>query len=410
MCGILGIWARNQKGQNDFLKLPHALKKIQHRGPDFQSTKICSNVAFGHTRLSIVDLSNAANQPFTDVTGKYHLIFNGEIYNHADLRKKAIEKGAKFRTVSDTEVLLNLLIEKGEKALDYINGFFAFVFYNEDKNEIIAARDRMGIKPLLYSVTGDAVYFSSELKPLLEFEISKDIDQTALEYYFAYTYIPAPFSILSSVKKMMPGEWMKISDGVIEKGNYFRINDRPAFDGSFDLAKNQLSDHLNNSVRLRLLADVPLGCFLSGGLDSSIISAIAKQQKEDLNTFSVGFDHPYFNESDFAEQMAKHIGTKHHRIQFSKNQFTQVIPDFLNSLDEPFADSSSIAVYLLSQQTKKHVTVALSGDGADELFGGYRKHLAETKIRTAGNLKKIINQKCRGYFAATCRQQGRDEE
>jgi asparagine synthase (glutamine-hydrolysing) len=133
LCGILGIWARNQKGQNDFLKLPHALKKIQHRGPDFQSSKFCSNVAFGHARLSIVDLSTAANQPFTDTTGKHHLIFNGEIYNHAELRKKATENGVNFNTVSDTEVLLNLLIEKGEKALDDLNGFFAFVYYNEEK-------------------------------------------------------------------------------------------------------------------------------------------------------------------------------------------------------------------------------------------------------------------------------------
>lgn len=390
MCGILGIWARNQKGQNDFLKLPLALKKIQHRGPDFQSSKIYSNVAFGHSRLSIVDLSNAANQPFSDNTGKYHLIFNGEIYNHAELRKKAAQKGTKFRTVSDTEVLLNLLIEKGEKALDELNGFFAFVFYDETKNEIIAARDRMGIKPLLYSVTDDAVYFASELKPLLDFEISSDIDQTALEYYFAYTYIPAPLTILKSVKKMMPGEWMKISGGIIERGTYFKVENKSTYNGTFETAQKQLKDHLNNSVGLRLLADVPVGSFLSGGLDSSIIAAVAKEQKEDLNTFSVGFDHPYFNESDFAEMMSKHIGTKHHKIQFSKKQFTQVIPDFLHALDEPFADSSSIAVYLLSQETKRHVTVALSGDGADELFGGYRKHLAEIKIRTAGNLKKLL--------------------
>lgn len=390
MCGILGIWTRNQKGQNDFLKLPHALKKIQHRGPDFQSTKFCSNVAFGHARLSIVDLSTAANQPFSDVTGKYHLIFNGEIYNHAELRKKATENGVKFKTVSDTEVLLNLLIEKGEKALDDLNGFFSFVYYNEEKNEIIAARDRIGIKPLLYAETNDAVYFSSELKPLLDFDINREIDQTALENYFAYTYIPAPLTIFKSVKKMMPGEWIKISNGVLEKGAYFSLNNKARFDGSFDEAKTQLTDHLNQSVKLRLLADVPVGCFLSGGLDSSIISAIAKEQKNDLNTFSVGFDHPYFNESDFAEKMAAHIGSKHHRIQFNKNQFTQVIPDFLNSLDEPFADSSSIAVYLLSQETKKEVTVALSGDGADELFGGYRKHLAEAKIRNAGSLKKLM--------------------
>jgi asparagine synthase (glutamine-hydrolysing) len=392
LCGILGIWARNQKGQNDFLKLPHALKKIQHRGPDFQSSKFCSNVAFGHARLSIVDLSTAANQPFTDTTGKHHLIFNGEIYNHAELRKKATENGVNFNTVSDTEVLLNLLIEKGEKALDDLNGFFAFVYYNEEKNEIISARDRMGIKPLLYAETNDAVYFSSELKPLLDFDINREIDQTALENYFAYTYIPAPLTIFKSVKKMLPGEWIKISNGVVQKGTYFSLNEKPAFEGSFENAKTQLADLLNQSVKLRLLADVPVGCFLSGGLDSSIISAIAKEQKNDLNTFSVGFDHPYFNESDFAEQMAAHIGSKHHRIQFNKNQFTQVIPDFLNSLDEPFADSSSIAVYLLSQETKKEVTVALSGDGADELFGGYRKHLAETKIRNTGSLKKrMIN-------------------
>lgn len=390
LCGILGIWARNKTGEVQFRHIPNALSKLNHRGPDHQGYKIWSNVALGHTRLSIIDLSENANQPFSDETGNYHLVFNGEIYNYKEIRSELKKNGAQFRTESDTEVLLQLLIQKGEKGLQDLNGFFAFLFYDNLKKELLAVRDRIGIKPLLYAASENEIIFGSELKTFLCFDLDHSIDESALTQYFSYTYVPAPLTMMKSVKKLMPGEYLKITDSSIEQKSYYKIEKKTAFEGTFSDAKINLKTLLEKSVSRRLIADVPVGSFLSGGLDSSIIAMLAKSQKEDLKTFSIGFDHPYFNESEFAVEMSKHIGTKHETIVLDKKYFQSEFAAFLNALDEPFADSSSFAVYLLSKQTKKEVVVSLSGDGADELFGGYQKHLAEVKIRETGIVKKLL--------------------
>lgn len=390
LCGILGIWARNKTGEVQFRHIPQALSKLNHRGPDHQAYKIWSNVALGHTRLSIIDLSENANQPFSDGSGNYHLVFNGEIYNYREIKNDLIKEGISFSTESDTEVLLKLLIHKGEQGLQQLNGFFAFIFFDQKKNEILAARDRMGIKPLLYSITENEIIFGSELKTFFPFDMDRSIDQDALTQFFSYTCIPAPLTILKSVKKMMPGQLMKIANDKIEFRNYYTIEKKSDFQGTVLDAQKELRLLLEKSIERRLIADVPVGSFLSGGLDSSIIAMLAKNQKEDLRTFSIGFDHPYFNESIFAQEMAKHIGSKHETIVLDKKSFKQEFPSFLEALDEPFADSSSFAVYLLSEHTRKQVTVSLSGDGADELFGGYRKHLAEAKLRETGTVKKLL--------------------
>lgn len=386
----MGIWAKNKVGEAQFDSIPNSLAKLKHRGPDNQNYKVYTNVALGHARLSIIDLSANANQPFSDESNRYHLVFNGEIYNYKLLRNQLQKEGVVFRTESDTEVLLQLLIKKGEKALQDLNGFFAFIFYDSHQKEILAARDRMGIKPLLYYVDKDKIIFASELPSILSFDINKELDSTALNEYFSFTYIPAPRTILLGVKKLNQGEFLKVKNGEISIQKYYHIAKKPLFSGTYETAKNELNILLNKSVERRLIADVPVGSFLSGGLDSSIIAMLAKNQKEDLRTFSIGFDHPYFNESDFAKKMAHHIGTKHETIVFSQAEFQTNLSAFLDSIDEPFADSSAFAVYLLSQKTKIQVTVSLSGDGADELFGGYRKHLAEIKIRNMGGFKKSM--------------------
>lgn len=390
LCGILGIWARNKTGELQFGHMPLALSKLAHRGPDCQASKIWSNVALGHARLSIIDLTESANQPFTDSTGRYHLVFNGEIYNYQELRLKLVNLGVAFKTQSDTEVLLNWLIHNGESGIADLNGFFAFIFFDAHEQVLLAARDRLGIKPLLYAVSENEIILASELKPFLAFGIDKTIDQDALSQYFAYTYVPAPRTILSSVRKLMPGELLRIVGNQLEFKTYYRVEAQPLFTGSYEAAKSQLYTLLNKSVERRLIADVPVGSFLSGGLDSSIIAAIAKTQKEDLRTFSIGFDHPYFNESEYAVEMSKHIGTRHETLILDKIRFKAAFVPFLQALDEPFADSSAFAVYLLSQATRKQVTVSLSGDGADELFGGYRKHLADVRLRTTGPIKKKL--------------------
>jgi asparagine synthase (glutamine-hydrolysing) len=390
LCGILGIWARNKTGEVQFNHIPRALSRLNHRGPDYQAYKIWSNVALGHTRLSIIDLSANANQPFSDESGKYHLVFNGEIYNYKEIRERLQKSGIVFSTQSDTEVLLKLLIHRGEAGLQELNGFFSFVFFDETNQKMLAVRDRLGIKPLLYSITENEVIFASELKPFLQFETDHSVDEDALTQFFSYTYVPAPRTILKSVKKMLPGQLMRISGDTIEFENYYTTEKKYLFEGNYQAAQIELKNHLNKSIERRLVADVPVGSFLSGGLDSSIIALLAKNQKDDLRTFSIGFDHPYFNESEFAEEMSKSIGTRHETIVLDKNSFKTQFDPFLQSLDEPFADSSAFAVYLLSKYTRQQVTVSLSGDGADELFGGYRKHLADAKIREAGSVKKML--------------------
>jgi len=386
----LGIWARNKVGESQFAHIPKALSRIKHRGPDNQQYKVYSNLALGHTRLSIIDLNAISNQPFSDESGRYHIVFNGEIYNYKALRENLKKEGVIFKTESDTEVLLQLLIKKGEKAIAELNGFFAFLFYDSFDKELLAVRDRFGIKPLLYYKDDDKIIFSSELPAILSFDIDRSIDNQALNNYFSFTYIPSPLTIFSGIKKLQPGELLRLKDDKISLKKYYTIDKKIPFKKSYSEAKEKLDDLLTKSVERRLVADVPVGSFLSGGLDSSIISMLAKRQKDDLRTFSIGFDHAYFNESDYAEKMANHIGSKHETIIFSKSEFKKNLPDFLDSIDEPFADSSSYAVYLLSQKTKEQVTVSLSGDGADELFGGYRKHLAELKIREISGFKKSV--------------------
>lgn len=366
------------------------MAKLHHRGPDFQNIKIRSNVALGHARLSIIDLSPEANQPFEDETGRYHLIFNGEIYNYRELRKQMETDGVKFRTNSDTEVLLRILIREGVSGISRLNGFFAFLFFDTQLGELIAARDRLGIKPLLYCIEQDKIILSSELKPFLEFDIDKSLDKKSVADLFRFTYVPAPNTVLSAVKKMPAGHYALVSERGFELKSYYQLTSHTRFQGTYDEAKKSLRELLEDSVSLRLISDVPAGSFLSGGVDSSVIAALAKKQKTDLRTFSIGFDHPYFNESAFAEETAAYLGTDHSTLVLSKDRFRGEFPAFLDSLDEPFADSSAFAVYLLSQYTRNYVTVSLSGDGADELFGGYRKHMAEASVRSDSVVKKMM--------------------
>lgn len=370
-------------------QLPAALEKIKHRGPDANAVLLKNHVGLGHARLAVIDLNESANQPFSSADGKHHLVFNGEIYNYKELKADLEKSGVEFKTQSDTEVLLHLLSTHGISCLDLLNGFFSFIYYNEAADELYAARDRFGIKPLVYYLDEDKLILSSELSAIMAFDVRCEINEKALHDYFTYTYIPAPDTILKHAFKLAPGHYIKChSGGVIEQHVYYQNKLKPLTDIHFETAKSTLVDVLSASVKRRLIADVPLGCFLSGGVDSSVITLLAKEYKNDLNTFSVGFDHPYFDESDQAKETAKYLNTNHHAIKISKQEFLSAFDPFLASLDEPFADSSAFAYYHLSEFAKKHVTVALSGDGADELFGGYRKHRAELQIRNGSWLKK----------------------
>jgi len=388
MCGIVGIISKNKE---ELHKIEAATQTLSKRGPDCQNNFFYQNLALGHARLSIIDTSEAANQPFSDESQRFTIVFNGEIFNFNELKSELIKEGFTFKTNSDTEVLLYLFIKYGKDCLKMLNGFFAFAILDKQDNSLFVARDRMGVKPLLYYFDGDTFIFGSELKALLSFNINKSIDRLSLFNYFQFNYIPSNNSIFTKVKKLKPAHFIHLTNlnelTKIQEHRYYSIpfntNEYlPNSPTSYDNAKKQLRNLLDDAVQKRLIADVPIGTFLSGGVDSSVISTLAKKHKPDLNTFSIGYkDEPFFDETNYANSVAKKIGSKHHAFSLSNNDLYQNLNEILDYIDEPFADSSAIAVYILSKYTKQHVTVALSGDGADEIFSGYNKHAAEFRVR-----------------------------
>ncbi len=387
MCGIAGIYAFTPEGAESFGLMENALTTMQKRGPDCQKIHSESKISFGHARLSIIDLSEAASQPFSDVTGRYTIIFNGEIFNYRELRANLVKKGLPLKTQSDTETLLYQYIIDGPKCLEKLIGFFAFAVYDSREDHLFIARDRMGQKPLLFYRNRDRLVFASEMKTMIALGIPKNIDKVSLSLYFQLSYIPAPYTIFSDVKKLLPGSYITIEKGLLKEEKYYTIpyNHTHLDQISYDHAKERLKNLLEESVKARLIADVPLGAFLSGGIDSSVIVAEASKFTPHLNTFSIGYaDEPYFDETHYANLVAKKFNTNHQVFKLTNNDLYEHLTNVLDYIDEPFADSSALAVYILSHYTRKHVTVALSGDGADELFGGYNKHLAHLRAINGG--------------------------
>ena len=393
MCGITGVYAKNMVGQMHMIQLSKATEAIASRGPDHQGFYTGEYVGLGHRRLSIIDTSYHANQPFSDNEERYHLIYNGEIYNYKELRKELLADGIEFITESDTEVLLQLFIKYGKQCLHKLNGFFAFAIYDKKDDSLFIARDRFGIKPLLYFNDENKFLFASEIKSLFEYNIPKEINHEALHYYFQLNYIPAPLSIIQNVHKLEPGHFLCIKNGEFKIEPYYQkeqlLTKKTKL--NYSSAQEKLKTLLFESIENRLEADVPVGTFLSGGIDSSVITSIAKQVKNDIRSFSIGYkDNPFYDETKYALDVAKKNNIDHHVFSISTNELLDSYDDILNHFDEPFADSSSIAVHILSKLTKKEVTVALSGDGADELFSGYHKHSADYRIRNKGFSEKMV--------------------
>ncbi|MCW3083729.1 MAG: asparagine synthase [Bacteroidetes bacterium] len=388
MCGITGILAFNENGKKKLNHISAATACLVKRGPDGDGVYTDKNAALGHRRLSIIDTSNLAAQPFTDASGRYTIVFNGEIFNYKELRESLVKKGISFKSQSDTEVLLYLYVNEKENCVAQLDGEFAFAIYDKETEEIFLARDRYGIKPLYVYTDADNFIFASELKAIMAFEIPKEIDKASLQAYLHLNYIPAPYSIFKNVVKLNPGSFLTINAKKEEtKKNYYSIPYHRELKNipDYETAQKQLKTLLEHSVQQRMIADVPLGTFLSGGIDSSIITAIAAQHTQHLNTFSIGYmDEPLFDETYFAQLVAKKYNTNHTVFELTNNDLFSCLHTVLDYIDEPFADSSALAVNILSMQTKKRVTVALSGDGADELFAGYNKHAAELQARSGG--------------------------
>ncbi|MDA3893829.1 MAG: asparagine synthase (glutamine-hydrolyzing) [Salinivirgaceae bacterium] len=393
MCGISGVYAFSVEGEAYFKNVEKSIALLKQRGPDNSAVVVDKKVCLGHSRLSVIDLSNEASQPFTDITKRYTIVFNGEIYNYKELQEYLKKKGLPLRTQSDTEVLLYLYIIEGVQCLKKLNGFFSFAIYDNREDTFFIARDRIGIKPLLFYRDRNKLLFASEMKALIELGIPKTIDKTSISQFFQFNYIPSPNSIFQGVQKLNPGHYLFVSDNQVKEETYYSIayNRSKNTVLSYAEAKNELKKQLSDSVKLRMIADVPLGAFLSGGIDSSVIVAEASKLTDKLNTFSVGYkDEPFFDETHYAELVAEKYKTNHTVFKLSNDDLYGNLHDVLDYIDEPFADSSALPVHILSQYTRKHVTVSLSGDGADELFSGYNKHKAHYHAMNMGLKSSLI--------------------
>lgn len=425
MCGIVGLVSNHSESERLFSRVKDGVSALHHRGPDRSTTMLEPPFALGHARLAIIDLDPRSDQPMTDTAGRYTLVFNGEIYNYQQLRQECSEAGFNFKTEGDTEVLLVMYMRMGQKCLERLNGCFAFAIYDRSDRTIFMARDRMGIKPLVYYKDQHTLAFASELAGLAPFGFQKEIDKVALFNYFKFNYVPAPDTMLEHHHKLPPGHWLKASidkEGMIttEVNQWYQVPYDPEEEkklNSLDYQNSKaiLKRFVRESVQRRLVADVPIGTFLSGGVDSSIITAMAKAEKEDITAFSVGFpDQPNYDETNVAKVVAKHLKVRHEVIAVRSDELMTSAEQMLDHFDEPFADSSALNVNLLSERVSRDITVALSGDGGDELFAGYQKHMAEFKLRfptllehAVGNMQSVwdaLPASRDGFFANQVRK------
>jgi asparagine synthase (glutamine-hydrolysing) len=362
-CGICGFVGLSDKG---LLKSMCEVQK--HRGPDETSFFVDDGVGLGNDRLSVIDLKTGS-QPVHNEDGSVWITFNGEIYNYVELKNELEAKGHRFYTESDTETIVHAYEEWPEGFLSRLRGMFAFAIWDGNKKILFLARDRFGKKPLYYSVAGDRIFFGSEMKAILcnpEFERKIDLD--ALDHYFTYSYIPSPLTIFRGISKLMPAHYLTFQGGRVAVRKYWDIDFAPREADEGALIE-RLYSSIEEAVMIRLRSDVPLGAFLSGGVDSSVVvSMMARLSERPPKTFSVGFDS--INELPYAKEVAESLGADHHELHVEPKAF-EVLPKLIWHLDEPFSDSSIIPTFYLSEATRKEVTVALSGDGGDELFMGY---------------------------------------
>ncbi len=400
MCGICGyIDYRNPI--EDRRALMHKMCDLMaHRGPDAHGYYFKDNIALGHRRLSIIDLSTGT-QPMSDADKTVWIVYNGEIYNFLEIKKNLIQKGYSFRTRSDTEVLINGYQAYGIDLLGHLNGMFSFAIWDEKEKRLFAARDRLGKKPLYYYHDDKCFIFSSELKSLIiNPEISREINIEAVDQYFSFGYIPAPLTIFKNIYKLRAAHYLIWKNGNIQTDKYWDVEYHPAeVTQSEDEYLEELMALLKESIHRRLISDVPLGAFLSGGIDSSTVVGLMSQvSSERVKTFTIGFSERQYSEVDDAKSVADKFDTQHHEYNVSPNA-VEIIPKIVWHFDEPFADSSAIPTYYVSQIARKHVTVILSGDGGDELFAGYKRYMEKNQYEIYKSIPRIIREKIIGRIA-----------
>ncbi|MFB3925673.1 MAG: asparagine synthase (glutamine-hydrolyzing) [Syntrophales bacterium] len=404
MCGICGKLNFDGKPVDE-AGLRKMAAVLAHRGPDDEGVFLSNRepgresgpaVGLAHRRLSIIDLSAAGRQPMANEDRTIWMVFNGEIYNFQSLREGLEKRGHRFLSLTDGEVILHLFEEEGIDCAKKLEGMFAFALWDEKARTLYLCRDRIGIKPLVYSRIGDSFLFASEIRGILEDPcIPREMDWAALDLYFTFNYIPAPDTAFSRIRKLMPGHYLIVRDGQAQEKSYWALQEpSPAEGGDLEFWKKELYKSLEGAVRSHLIADVAVGAFLSGGIDSSIVVALMSlNSSRPVRTYSIGYaDMPMYDETRYSRAVARMYGTDHHEILLTSREILDAVPAVLDSFDEPFGDSSAVPTFIVSRETARHVKTALSGDGGDELFAGYRMYAGEDWYRRYRRIPEAIRR------------------
>lgn len=381
MCGICGRLNLHSNHPVGRAELQRMCDVLTHRGPDDWGMFLRGPVGLAMRRLAIIDLSPTGHQPMSNKDGTIWIAYNGEIYNHLELRADLERQGHRYRGTSDTETILHLYEERGPDCVKYLRGMFAFALWDGRRRRLLLARDRFGQKPLLYAETAGGLTFASEIKAILQDPaVSRDVDQVALHHYLTYGYVPAPKTAFRQIRKLCPGSILLWKDGHASVERYWTLRYTPKLEIGEDEAAEQLLTLLRQATRMRLMSEVPLGAFLSGGIDSSaVVALMAEAMGEPVKTFSIGFDDQSFNELHYARQIAKRYATDHYEFTVTPNALV-VLPELVWAYGEPYADSSALPTYYVARETRRYVTVALNGDGGDEAFAGYERYLANRLV------------------------------
>jgi asparagine synthase (glutamine-hydrolysing) len=398
MCGIAGFVTQHDRRDADQARavLDRMCRAIAHRGPDDQGVLVNGLAAIGMRRLSIIDLAGG-HQPMSGCDSEVTIVFNGEIYNYRELQRELEARGHRFKTNSDTETIVHAYEEYGHGCVEHLRGMFAFAIWNARARELFIARDRAGEKPLYYTTTSSGtLVFGSELKSLREHpEVGAEIDLEGLDAYLTFGYVPDPLTIFRGVHKLPPGHYLTLKDGSVSIEQYwdfpYQETQTAPFQNEADCVE-ELQALLDEAVRGQLVSDVPLGAFLSGGVDSStIVGLMARHTDRPVKTFSIGFHEDSYNELKYARIAAQKFGTEHHEFIVTP-EICEIVDELVWHFDEPFADSSAIPTYMVSKLAREHVKVVLSGDGGDELFGGYTRYALDQKRNGFGRIPKMVRE------------------
>ncbi|MDP4550565.1 asparagine synthase (glutamine-hydrolyzing) [Alkalihalobacillus macyae] len=396
MCGFVGVLRTelgnyDQKDRSDFVRRNQV---ITHRGPDDEGYYTDESISLGFRRLSIIDLESG-HQPYHYENERYWMVFNGEVYNYVELREQLKKEGFTFQTESDTEVVLSLFIHKGEKAFADLRGMFSILIWDKLEKKLVGARDPFGIKPLYYKQDEEEIIFASEKKSISLVEEFEKVNPAALQHYLSFQYVPEPFTMTEGIKKVEPGYYFvkKQNEPILFK-RYFHATFNP-----ITTERNwikSIRDVLYDSVNIHMRSDVPVGSFLSGGIDSSIIVSMAKKVNPQIKTFSVGFEHEGYSEVDVAKETADKLDVPNYSYMISAKEYVQKLPKIMWHMDDPLADPACVPLYFVAREARKHVTVVLSGEGADELFGGYNIYREPSSLRyftpMPTIMKRMVNQ------------------